>query len=154
MMPLLGPILLFAITLNTVEVAGMTKDEIGNEGKRPSKNQGKAPLPKKLRGLQSEENTCPELERTTLCVLIYEPVTCGVNNCDYDNECFAESVGFDTQFDCFPKTCPESTYSADDCGGLSDYNPVKCDAFCEYFNECVADGAGFDILTHCEPARI
>uniref|UniRef100_A0A6V2FHR1 Kazal-like domain-containing protein n=1 Tax=Ditylum brightwellii TaxID=49249 RepID=A0A6V2FHR1_9STRA len=105
-----------------------------------------------LRGRMAQ--SCPELLRNKQCPIEYKPVTCG-NGCDYDNGCFAQSVGFNLRNDCGVKTCPSAGIEEEaECYENLDFSPLICKG-CIYDNDCFAKAAGFsNFLDECEPARL
>lgn len=79
------------------------------------------------------------------CTREYAPVYC--QGCEFDNECIAESVGFDVAVDCASITTTATAVAT--CPTISgevvctlDFNPVTCDGGCEYDNLCLANAAG------------
>eukprot|EP00957_Ditylum_brightwellii_P068619 5209855-Ditylum_brightwellii.AAC.1 len=98
--------------------------------------------------------SCPELSRMIVCQIEFKPATCG-NGCDYDNGCFAQSVGFNLQRDCDVKTCPMVGIEEEaECNENLDYTPLICKG-CIYDNACLAEAAGFNNFhDECEPTRL
>jgi hypothetical protein len=93
---------------------------------------------------------CPYIEGT--CTEEYYPVSCGPDQCFYENTCWAELNGFNTAQDCmfldFPAVDPNCPYVEGVC--TMEYQPVTCGEHnCSYGNACVAELNGFNVTTEC-----
>jgi hypothetical protein len=98
-----------------------------------------------IQTLERDLQTCPTPQGFT-CTMDLNPVKCGSNACEYDNQCIANAAGY-TPTLCWPSSCldPLPTVTC-----TTDSNPVSCgDAGCEYANYCNAEAAGFP-PTVCE----
>jgi len=98
-----------------------------------------------------EPGSCPVTGPAISCINIPDPVSCGLDECEYTNLCLALGAGFKNE-DCTflnvpvlnePLVCPETDPDRI-CGTI--FNPVVCggDA-CDYSNLCLAEGAGFAV---------
>jgi hypothetical protein len=87
---------------------------------------------------------CPETDPDQMCILIFAPVACGEEACQYSNLCLAESAGY-TDTNCEPledtakpveeNQCPE-TSPAVTCSTKKE--PVLCKNSC---GKLIANGS-------------
>ncbi|CAB9503318.1 Eukaryotic cytochrome b561 [Seminavis robusta] len=95
----------------------------------------------------SPTETCPTPLATIACTAEFAPVRCGLNSCEYDNQCIAIAAGYYPAL-CYPSGCELPSASVA-CPLVS--NPVICGfSNCEYSSLCVAEAAGFPSI-FCNP---
>jgi hypothetical protein len=88
------------------------------------------------------------------CPLIFAPVLCGDEKCQYDNLCSAQAGPGYTKEDCEPvdltvdAQCAKPKLTGKGCPEI--FSPVRCDD-CIYDNICFAKAAGFP-REDCKPA--
>ncbi|CAB9501964.1 serine protease inhibitor dipetalogastin precursor [Seminavis robusta] len=75
------------------------------------------------------------------CTADFNPVKCGLNGDQFDNQCLANAGGY-TPSRCYPATCTDPDPNT---ACTFESNPVVCggDLACSYGNYCQAQAAGF-----------
>ena len=93
------------------------------------------------------DDCCQQPPLDTICIELYEPVTCGDKECEYSNLCRATSSGYR------PRQCEELCRTPDPAVPCTkERKPVECgDIYkCQYDNLCLAKAADFK-EKECEP---
>ena len=120
--------------------------------------------------LQEESNTTTTSLNTTCpsvaegyCPLLYQPVVCGDELCEYSNFCFANLAGYNHS-ECTEKVASDQSNNSTSTQNVTCpspavdqvcillYEPVICGTIeqCEYSNNCFAELAGYN-STNCLP---
>jgi hypothetical protein len=112
---------------------------------------------------QMKASGCPN-RNSSSCNMKRSPVTCGSNNCRYENTCRAELNGFNVNRDCRRLFCggytpaPAPAPKVSDpppCGQLSSPCNGESGVFlcgvrqCQYLNSCLAELNGFNVARDC-----